>query len=193
MRQRLLTTLFLSLVIVLAGCISLGDDTPSTTPIDSPTPTTAVGTPATDPVTVDPAEAVTFRVTAASDVRVTGSVIRPENDGVRIHYDGSSRTYPGVLSPEELPAGALDGATGVEPINPGDSVAFAVSGGTGGSAFEFADRPSSMLVTVVESGDTVVRWFVVDCVDLELTSVEVTVNEEGEVSHVYGCGAFGVE
>jgi hypothetical protein len=199
MRQRLLTTLLLSLAIVLTGCIGLAADTPSTTPTDTPTPTatptptTTVETPTTDPVTVDPTETVTFRVTAASDVRVTGSVILPENDGVRIYYDGSSRTYPGVLSPEDLPAGALDGAMGVGPINSGDSVEFSISDGTGGGAFVFTDRPSAMLVTVIDSGDTVLRWFVVDCEDMELTSVKITVHEEGEVSHVYGCGAFVVE
>ncbi|MEF8883489.1 MAG: hypothetical protein V5A34_13320 [Halapricum sp.] len=199
MRQRLLATFCLSLAIVLTGCIGLAADTPSTTPTDTPiptdtpTPTTTVETPPTDPVTIDPTKTVTFRVTAASDGRVTGSVILPENDGVRVYYDGSSKTYPGVLSPENLPASALDGATGVEPINSGDSVEFSVSDGTGGGAFEFTDRPSAMLVTVIDSGDTVLGWFVVDCVDMELTSVKVTVHEEGEVSHVYGCGAFVVE
>lgn len=199
MRQRLLTTLLLPLAIVLAGCTGPAADTPSPTPTDTPTltenptPATTVEQPTTDPVTVDPTETVTFRVTAASEVRVTGSVILPENDGVRIYYDGSSKTYPDVLSPEDLPAGALDGAVGVEPIDSGDSVAFSVSDGTGGGAFEFTDRPSAMLVTVIDSDDTVLRWFVVDCEDMELTSVKVTVHEEGEVSHFYGCGAFVVE
>lgn len=189
MRQRLFITLFVSLAVVLTGCIGLAADTPSATPA----PTTTIETPTTDPVTVEPTETVTFQVTAASEVRVAGSVMLPENDGVRIHYGTSSVTYPGVLSADALPAGALDGATGVEPILEGDSVEFVVSDGTGGGAVEWAGHPSEIFISVVDSDGSVLQWNVLDCEGLVITDVTLTVHSSGTVSHAKGCSAFSDE
>lgn len=189
MTQRLSAILLLSLAIVLAGCTGGAADSPTTpAATDTPTPTT---TP--DPVTVDPTRSVLFTVTAESNVTVYGSVPLPDNDGVRIHYAGSSQTYPGVFSSDDLPADALDGATRVEPIRSGDSVSFAVSDGTGGGSVEWDSRPTSVFYSVVDSEDTILRWGTVDCDDTELSSVNLIVHETGTVSLAYECGASGAE
>lgn len=193
MKHRFRSALFLTLVIVLSGCTGLTADSPSLSPTITDTSTQTTTTPEPVPAPDAPPRNVIFTITAGSDVTVSGFTILPENDGVRIFYRDGSKTFPGVLSSAELPAGALEGATGIEPIRSGESVEFSVSTGTEGGTFEWPTRPTAMLVSVADAEDRVLRWVVADCVASELTSVTIVVHETGEGSHAYGCGAVVVE
>lgn len=171
---------FFCLSLVLGGCSTL-DTGPQTTTV-TPTPTTT-----TEPTTQLPADTLLVSATGNGSFTVTVTVVAADNDGVRVTYvDGSAKTFQGVESRDDLPAGALDDASRVAPVSGGSEGSVTTDNGTAGAAFGWPSDPSTLLYSVADDEDRLLGWGIFDCAGV-ITSVDLTVTDTG-VSGGRVCG-----
>jgi hypothetical protein len=167
-----ITSVVLCLTLVLAGCST--SDTGAQTTTVTPTPTTT-----TEPTTQIPADTLLVRATGNGPFTVIVTVVAPDNDGVLVTYaDGSAKTFPGVESPEDLPADALADASRVAPVSGGSEGSFTIDDGTAGAAFDWPIAPSTLLYSVADGEDRLLGWSIFDCGGV-ITSVDLTITETG--------------
>ena len=191
--NRLALSLVIALAVALAGCSGFGSPA-AETPSPEPPAATDTQTPRPpDTATPDGAktpDAFTLVGTVESDgpFHLAVHAVGPENTGLRVYYgDDSSRTFAGTTTPDALPAGALDGATGVEPTSRSATVSVESSDGTGGVAFSHPGGTSTVLYSLSDADGALLAARLVECDPGTVTRLDLVLADGQVVSSGYQC------
>jgi len=173
--------LLLVLAVVLAGCV--GSPAPG---VD--TATESPGRPTTGAPATPDAFALAITVEGDGPVAVTVHAVENGTDGLRVYYGTeTSRTYPEAAVPADLPPGALDGATGVEPLADAPSVSFDRRYGTRGVTFSHPGGTAAVLYVVSTPGGPLQSAAVVACESGTLSALRLTVDDGAVVGAGHQC------